>query len=356
LKQQEIEILILMKRFLLSLPLLMLLLVAMSGAVAQAAPASAETPATTAAPASKAAPDARDSAFSAHEGTWFNWVARQVFLNGQPLEAEHEHGEAHYKNYGVYYDYIIISVVLMAVLGLVFFLGTRKASIRPNGKPASLSNLLETAVEGFHKYCVSVMGYELAQKYSPLISAFFFTILVFNWIGLIPGLIAPTSNPNVPFGLAIVGFFCVHFIAIREAGLKSYLMHYVGEPLWLAPLNVPLHIVGELVKPASLAMRLLGNIFGDETVIAQLAILGIMASATLHLPPVIAVQFPMMIMGTFMGLLQAVVFATLLAIYIAIFAEHHDAHDEHNSHGTTEEVRVYGHEEIIAHPSETTLA
>jgi hypothetical protein len=64
----------------------------------------------------------------------------------------------------------------------------------------------------------------------------------------------------------------------------------------------------------------------------------------------------MMVMGMFMGLLQALVFATLLAIYIVIFASHHDAHDEHNAHGTTEHVRVFGHEEIVAHPSETTIA
>ena len=322
----------------------------MSFGVAHAAPVPAGAEHAVAA-SDKAAPaaDPRDSAFSAHEGTWLNWVARQVFQKGAPLEKTHVDGEEHYENFGVYYDYIVISVLLMVMLGLVCFLGARKVPVRPEGKPASFPHLLEAAVEGFHKYCVSVMGNNLALKYSPLISAFFFTILLFNWIGLIPGLLAPTSNPNVPFGLAIVGFFCVHFIAIREAGFKSYVMHYVGEPLWLAPLNVPLHIVGELVKPVSLAMRLLGNIFGDETVIAQLALLGISAFF-------IPFQFPMMIMGMFMGLLQAVVFATLLAIYISIFAEHHDAHDENNAHGTTEHVRVHGHEEIVAHPSETTLA
>lgn len=328
------------------------------GAAAHAAPE--EHGATPVAAAHSSAPkamDARDSAFSAHDGSWFNWIARQVFYGGKPIVVAEHNGEEHVVNpYSIYYDYIIISIFLMTVLGIVCYLGSKKTSIRPSEKPLSFSNLLEAAVEGFHKYCVTVMGLELARKYSPLISSFFFTILLFNWIGLIPGMIAPTSNPNVPFGLAIVGFLCVHFIAIREAGFKSYVMHYVGEPLWLAPLNIPLHLVSELVKPVSLAMRLLGNIFGDETVIAQLAILGILASSALHLPPILAVQFPMTIMGTFMGLLQAVVFATLLAIYISIFASHHDAHDENNVHGTTEEVRVYGHEEIVAHPSETTLA
>jgi len=341
-----------MKQFFRFLSLVVFLSV-MSMGVACATPASAGAGTVAAAPANTAsapALDARDSAFSAHEGTWANWIARQIFYGGKPIPETHGEAESHVSDlHAVYYDYIVVSIALMFLLGLISFLGTRKVTVRPDGKATSFPHLLEAAVEGFHKYCVSVMGNELADKYSPLVASFFFAILLFNWIGLIPGLIAPTSNPNVPFGLAIVAFFCVHFIAIREAGIKSYLMHYVGEPLWLAPLNIPLHIVGELVKPVSLAMRLLGNIFGDETVVAQLALLGISAY---FLP----IQFPMMIMGTFMGLLQALVFATLVAIYIVIFASHHDAHDENNVHGTTEHVRAFGHEEIVAHPSETTLA
>lgn len=346
-----------MKRTFYSLSLVLLFTLALFGATANAAPESYSTAAVATQSSAPAKEDARDSAFSAHHGSWFNWVARNIFYGGEPVHQEVHDGVAHVSNpYSVYYDYLVISVFLMGVLGLIGFLGVRKASVRPHGKPTAFPQLLEAAVEGFHKYCISLMGNELAIKYSPLITSFFFTILLFNWIGLVPGFISPTTNPNVPFGLAIVGFFCVHFIAIREAGFKSYVMHYVGEPLWLAPLNVPLHIVGELVKPASLAMRLLGNIFGEETVIAQLAVLGIMGSATLHLPPVLAVQFPMMVMSVFFGLLQAIVFSTLLAIYISIFASHHDAHDEHNAHGSTEEVRYDGHREIVAHPSETTLA
>src|SRR5690606_26431199 len=130
-------------------------------------------------------------------GSWFNWVARQIFYNGEPVVVEKHEGATHVANpYSIYYDYLVISVVLMGLLGLVCFLGTRKVAVRPDGKPMSLSHLLEAAVEGFHKYCISVMGYDLAMKYSPMISAFFFAILLFNWVGLVPGMIAPTANPN----------------------------------------------------------------------------------------------------------------------------------------------------------------
>jgi F-type H+-transporting ATPase subunit a len=226
--------------------------------------------------------------------------------------------------------------------------------LRPDGKPMSLSHVVETCAVGFRDYLIGVMGKELAYKYSPLITSYFYTILFFNWMGLIPGMLAPTSNPNIPISLAIVGFFCVHFIAIREAGFKSWFMHLVGEPLWLAPLNFPLHVLGEFIKPLSLSIRLLCNIFGEEMVILQLSLLAVGAIALLHVP--IPLQFPMLCLSLFFGALQALVFATLLAIYIAILAVSHDDHDEHNIHGHIEHVRVHGHDEIVAHPSETSIA
>jgi F-type H+-transporting ATPase subunit a len=226
--------------------------------------------------------------------------------------------------------------------------------LRPEGKPSSLSHIVETAVEGFHGYLLGVMGPDLARKYSPLVSSYFFTILCFNWFGLIPGMMSPTANPNIPVSLAIVAFFCVHFIAIKEAGFKSWFMHLVGEPLWLAPLNFPLHVLGEFIKPMSLSIRLLCNVFGEEMVILQLSLLAVGLFVSLHLP--IPFQLPMLFLGLFFGLLQALVFSTLLAIYISILATHHDDHDEHNPHGHVEHVDDHGHDRIIAHPSETTIA
>jgi hypothetical protein len=63
-----------------------------------------------------------------------------------------------------------------------------------------------------------------------------------------------------------------------------------------------------------------------------------------------------MFLGLLFGALQALVFSTLLAIYISIFATQHDDHDEHNEHGHVEHVRLHGHEQIIGHPSEVTVA
>jgi len=284
--------------------------------------------------------------FDAHYGTWLNPLARLVFGLG-PVE---KHGE-HFSN--VNYDYIVVAVVAMLMLMLVGTLAAKRSRLRPEGKPTSLPNLVEAAVEGYRNYLVGVMGQQLAFKYAPLISSFFFTILFFNWLGLVPGLLAPTANPNIPIALALCAFFCVHFIAIKEAGLKSWFMHFVGEPIWLAPLNFPLHLIGELIKPLSLSIRLLCNVFGEEMVAFQLATLAVVGMAVLHVP--LPFHLPMLLLGTFFGLLQALVFSTLLAIYVSILSTHHDDHDEHNAHGHTEHARLHGIDQVVGRPTESTV-
>jgi len=287
--------------------------------------------------------------FDSEHGTWFNGIARTVVpafnsVLGVKTEASGPHGPA------VKYDFLIVTPLLWALLAIVMVSAARKIKIRPQGKPASSANIIEAAVAGFQDYLIGVMGNDLARKYTPLIASFFFTILVSNWLGLVPGMLAPSSAPVIPVTLAIVAFISVHIIAIKEAGLKSWFMHFVGEPWWLAWLNFPLHIIGELIKPLSLSLRLLCNVFGEEMVITTLIGLAI-AFLPVWLP--IPFQLPMLLLGSFFGFLQALVFSTLLAIYISIFASHHD---EGHAHSSTEHATdLEGHREIVGHPTEATV-
>ncbi|HEX8464898.1 MAG TPA: F0F1 ATP synthase subunit A [Abditibacterium sp.] len=279
--------------------------------------------------------------FDPEHGTLFNGVARSIFA--QPGE-KGPHGPV------VRYDFIVVTALLWGLLAFAMVSAARKVKIRPSGKPASLANTVEAAVDGFQNYLGGVMGEGLARKYTPLIASFFFTILVSNWLGLVPGLLAPTAQPGIPIALAIVAFIAVHVIAIKETSVKSWFTHFLGEPLWLAPLNFPLHIVGELIKPLSLSLRLLCNVFGEEAVIVTLTGLAV-SMLPIWLP--IPFQLPMLFLGTFFGFLQALVFSTLLAIYISILATHHD---EHGGHEHTEHAHKDGHDQVVSVASASPVA
>lgn len=335
--------------------------------------------------------------FEPEHGTWFNVIARNLFSSaeekehmrhseevipkaiaqaeaGTPLSGEQENDHvfaaayeaaakekaggtlnaeeeaALHVHYVAKYDFLLYTALLWIVLAAVFVGAAKKIKIRPEGKPASSANLVEAAVSGFQDYLIGVMGNDLARKYTPLIASFFFTILFSNWLGLIPGLLAASAQPAIPIALALVAFISVHIIAIKETSFKSWFMHFVGEPVWLAPLNFPLHVVGELIKPLSLSLRLLCNVFGEEAVVVTLVGLAI-SILPVWLP--IPFQLPMLFLGTFFGFLQALVFSTLLSIYISIFATHHE--DGHGHSSVEHAVDSNGHHHIVAHSAEASV-
>jgi F-type H+-transporting ATPase subunit a len=170
------------------------------------------------------------------------------------------------------------------------------------------------------------------QRYMPLMSAFFVYILVMNLAGIIPGWLSPTSNVNVTAGLALVIVLYVQYEGIRVNGLLGYFKHFLGEPVWLAPLNLPLHIIGEFAKVLSLTIRLFGNIFGEDVVIVILILLSIKFMGG------VPMQTPMYLLAMFTSFVQALVFTILGSVYIAIMT----THDEGEGHGGEHE---HGHAE-----------
>ena len=211
-------------------------------------------------------------------------------------------------------DFVAWSWVVIAGLVLFAALATRRWQLRPG----RLQNLVEWIVESLNHFCRGVIGPH-GDRYTSLIGSLFLYILLMNLIGLIPGFTSPTASLNMNLALAGVVFVAVQVIGIREQGLLNYLKHFAGEPLWMAPLMFPIHLIGEFAKPMSLALRLFGNIFGEDTIIVVLAML----SAFL-LPRFLPIpfQFPLMLFALFTSFVQALIFSMLTAVYIALITEH----------------------------------
>jgi F-type H+-transporting ATPase subunit a len=219
------------------------------------------------------------------------------------------------------------SFLVILLLAVVSVMASRNVQKVPRG----VQNFMEWAVEGLENFVVSTIGEE-GRKFTPFIGTYFIYISVMNLIGMVPGFIAPTSSLNTTIALGLTAIIAVHYYAIREIGVLAWAKHFMGDPIWLAPLMVPLHIVGEVARPLSLSLRLFGNIFGEEMVIAILAglspvLLRIAGVPLLALP----IQLPMMLFGIFTALLQALVFSMLVCIYISVTIGDHHAH-EHNAH------------------------
>lgn len=211
------------------------------------------------------------------------------------------------------------TVILLLVLSVVA--ATRRMQAVPRGWQ-NVWEWLSTVFIGFTK---SVIGEE-GPKYLPLLATLFIYIFMMNVLGLIPGFLSPTTSLNMTAALAIVVFFAVQYFGFKANGL-AYLKHLIGEPLWLAPIMFPLHLIGEIIKPVSLSVRLFGNIFGEDKAVEAFAELGEKIYHAVYIP--VPLQFPMVLFAILGGFIQAFVFTTLTAAYIGMAT----AHEGHESHG-----------------------
>ena len=193
---------------------------------------------------------------------------------------------------------VLISALYMA----------RRAS---SGRPSKLQLAFETIVDAIEKQVASSMG-QVAPFVVPLALTLFLYILIANWIGLIPtrgNLEPPSADINFTLALALTVIVWMHITAIRKKGLGSYLRHF-AQPY---PALIPLEIIGEIVKPFTLALRLFGNIFAGTV---MLAIIGLIPAWLLWLPNGLWKAFDLII-----GAIQAFIFALLTILYFGFALE-----------------------------------
>jgi F-type H+-transporting ATPase subunit a len=133
----------------------------------------------------------------------------------------------------------------------------------------------------------------------------FLFILVGNELGLLPSphiLTSPTNDLNTTLGLALVSSFMVHFVALRNQGLKKHVKHYFQPFAVFFVIN----LLEEFTKPITLAFRLFGNILAGE----------ILMEVLYKLVPV-GVPIIWLIFSLVIGLIQAFIFTILTTSYLA---------------------------------------
>ncbi len=151
-----------------------------------------------------------------------------------------------------------------------------------------------------------VMYSHEGRKFIPVLGTLALFIAVSNLVGLMPELGSPTANLNVTAGCAFFIFLYYHYHGVKKHGVWGYIKTFMGPAWWLAWLILPIEIVSHFSRPLSLAMRLFGNIFGEDLVIIIIA----------GLVPFVA-PLPVMALAVFTSLLQAFIFIMLSTIYLA---------------------------------------
>lgn len=199
--------------------------------------------------------------------------------------------------------YAILASVILITTALVIRRSLRMV-------PTGVQNVIESVVETFLKLTEENIGHHWGRTLFPLVGTLFMFILICNFMGLIPGFASPTSNINTNAAMAIPVFLTTHYYGIKIHGIK-YINHFLGpiRSFYALPLMVMMffiELIGHLVRPVTLSVRLFGNM------LAKHILLGVLAILTPWIIPTLILA-----LGTLVSLLQAFVFALLTTLYLA---------------------------------------
>lgn len=258
------------------------------------------------------------------------------------------------------------SMLVTWIVALFVIIFARVATSRIQDVPTGAQNFWEWLVEGLHDFLGGIMGKALVPKTFWFFATVFIFILFTNWFGLLPGvgtigwgshsdgnLLLPTfqhiqrpllrggnADLNMTSAISMIFFACWIVWAMRftgAGGVISHIFGYQGDAtgitrtlLMVIFLAVGvLEVISILFRPVSLSFRLYGNIFAGENLLEAMAVMGGKWFGWL-------VPLPFYGLELIVGLVQALVFMLLTAIFTSLICSHGDhgdhAHDD-SGHG-----------------------
>lgn len=222
------------------------------------------------------------------------------------------------------YNIQIVQVLSMLLIAAVFFRVPH--AIRTGGGGPLARTAAGTVAWLRDSVVVPNLGADVGRKMLPYFCSLFFFLLFMNLLGLVPKSVTPTANVFVTAALACLTLIMMVIGGMIVQGPIAFWKHLVppGVPAWLAPLLFLLEVMGLVIKPFALTMRLMGNMMGGH--LALLAFLGLLfyfgqdsAAVGLGLSvPVVGLSVFMMLIEGFVALLQAYVFTILSVIFVGM--------------------------------------
>ena len=253
-------------------------------------------------------------------------------------------------------------VTWIVAIGIICFAqySTRVMKEVPDGA----QNFCEWLVEGLYNLLEGVIGHQLVKKTFWFFATIFILILFSNWFGLIPGVgsvgfgtptgpmsISHVSRPlfrganadfNMTFAMSIVFFVLWIIWALQMNGFGGFIMHLFAPKgkstgfmkvfmILIFIIVGCLEVVSILFRPVSLSFRLYGNIYAGENMLEAMSNL-VQNPAWLKAVCGVIIPIPFYFMEILVGLVQALVFMLLTAVFTVLIAPHEEHGHESHSH------------------------
>jgi F-type H+-transporting ATPase subunit a len=245
---------------------------------------------------------------------------------------------------------IVTWIVAIGIIGFAQY-ATRTVKEVPDGA----QNFWEWLVESLRDFLESIIGRDLVQKTFWFFATIFIFILFTNWAGLIPGVgtigwgipnaqggLDHISRPlfrgasadlNLTLAMAVIFFVCWCWWALQANGPGGFILHIFGPKgetkgamkvamIVIFALVGLLEVISIVFRPVSLSFRLFGNVFAGENMLESMAVI--------YKPLAFLIPIPFYFMEVLVGLVQALVFMLLTAVFTLLICQHEEGHDKHH--------------------------
>lgn len=287
------------------------------------------------------------------------WLASLV--QSQAAAEGHDHLPSHAEelfNIGpfVVTNSMVMVWIVAAVIITVAQLATRDIKLIPQG----LQNFVEWLVESLYNFLEGILGTHLVHRTFWFFGSIFILILFTNWAGLVPGvgtvgfykpggfegnpndifrpiLRGGNADMNMTAAMAVLFAGMWFYWAITENGFKNFMAHIFapkgkfGGVMFVFMLIIflfvgVLEVVSIIFRPVALSFRLYGNVFAGENILENMLLVG-SNKWLAWLPPI-----PFYFLELLVGLIQALVFTLLTAVFLRLICEHDHDEDEEHAH------------------------
>ena len=226
-------------------------------------------------------------------------------------------------------DFSITKNVLMTLLIclLIFFLFTGLSKSYNKGPiPSGFGRLLEPLVLFIRDdIAIPNIGEKHYKRYMSYLLTVFFFIWIVNLAGMTPLGINITGNIAITFSLALITYLITQFTANRN--YWGHIFWMPGVPVPMKFVLMPIELLGTIIKPFSLMIRLYANITAGHVVLMSLIGLVFFASNLFAFGSFFGLTLFLGVIELLVAFLQAYIFTMLTALYFGAAVEEH--HDEH---------------------------
>jgi F-type H+-transporting ATPase subunit a len=222
----------------------------------------------------------------------------------------------------------VFSMFLSAIIMFLLFLAVARSYKKNPKAPKGIAGFLEPLITFVRDDIARPnIGEKKYAKYMPYLLTIFFFIWINNLIGLIPFFPFSSNLTGNIYFTFVMAF--ITFAVTTISGNKGYWGHIFstpGVPVWLAPIMIPVELIGMLTKPFALMIRLFANITAGHIIILSLFSL-IFIFQTVAVSPISgAFVLFMMVLEMLVAALQAYIFTLLSALFIGQAVAEHDHH------------------------------